>query len=182
MSFMTTILVIFIILAGIILLTKDLTFLSKSLLKPLRSLAEEMQSIEQLQLAGLDTEEEHKTIVEQSTAEMRQIQRIFENMKKAIKSWGKYVPWPVVKLLLAANVEANLEVNEVEVTIFFSDIASFTTIVESMPPESSLLLLSRYFNDMSKTIDEYGGIVLEFIGDAIMSIYGAPVPNPDHPT
>jgi len=67
-----------------------------------------------------------------------------------------------------------------EVSMYFSDIQSFTTIVESLPPESSLLLLSRYFHDMSKTIDEYGGIVLEFIGDAISSIYGAPVKNDDH--
>jgi adenylate cyclase len=103
-------------------------------------------------------------------------------MKKAIKSWGKYVPWPVVQLLLRANVEANLEVAEKEVTIYFSDIAGFTTIVESMPPESSLLLLSRYFNDMSKVIDDHGGVVLEFIGDAIQCIYGAPLINPDHPT
>lgn len=34
--------------------------------------------------------------------------------------------------------------------MFFSDIASFTTIVEKLPPERSLVLLSRYFNDMSQ--------------------------------
>merc|ERR1712046_505552 len=44
------------------------------------------------------------------------------------------------------------------------------------------MLLSRYFNDMSKVIDEHGGIVLEYIGDAIMAIYGAPMRNPDHPS
>ena len=118
----------------------------------------------------------------EGTSEVRLIRRTFENMKKAIKSWGKYVPWPVVQLMLRANVEANLEVNETEVTIFFSDIANFTTIVESLPPESSLLLLSRYFNDMSKVIDDHGGVVLEFIGDAILCIYGAPLNNPEHPS
>lgn len=180
MSIMTTILVIIIILSGIILLTKDLTFLSRNLLKPLRELADDMESIAQLQLAGVSSTED--SIIEEGTSEVRLIRRTFENMKKAIKSWGKYVPWPVVQLLLRANVEANLEVNEIEVTIFFSDIASFTTIVESMPPESSLLLLSRYFNDMSKVIDDHGGVVLEFIGDAILCIYGAPLINNDHPT
>jgi len=67
------------------------------------------------------------------------------------------------------------------VTILFSDIASFTTIVENMEPESSLLLLSRYFNDMSKVVDDHGGVVLEFIGDAIQCIYGAPLSNENHP-
>lgn len=180
MSILTTILVIILILSGIVVLTKDLTFLTRNLLKPLRELADDMESIAQLQLAGVSGSED--AVIEEGTSEVRLIRRTFENMKKAIKSWGKYVPWPVVQLLLRANVEANLEVNELEVTIFFSDIASFTTIVESMPPESSLLLLSRYFNDMSKVIDDHGGVVLEFIGDAILCIYGAPLMNPDHPS
>jgi len=178
MSFLTTLLVICIILSGIVLLTKDLSFLSQSLLKPLRALAEEMQSIVQLQLAGLASEQPS---AEKGTAEIRQIQKIFENMKKAIKSWGKYVPWPVVTLLLRAGVDAKPCVKETEVTCFFSDIAGFTTIVESIPPESSLLLLSRYFNDMSKVIDDHCGIVIEFIGDAILAVYGAPQRNDDHP-
>jgi len=163
-----------------VILTKDLTYLTQRLLKPLRELADDMESIAQLQLAGVSGADD--AAVDEGTSEVRLIRRTFENMKNAIKSWGKYVPWPVVQLLLRANVEANLEVNEVEVTIFFSDIASFTTIVESMPPESSLLLLSRYFNDMSKVIDDHGGVVLEFIGDAILCIYGAPLMNADHPT
>lgn len=139
-----------------------------------------MQSIEQLQLAGMSGETASSW--EKGTAEVRLLQRMFENTKKAIRSWGKYVPWPVVKLLLSAGVDAKPGVTEKEVTLFFSDIASFTTIVESIPPESSLLLLSRYFNDMSKVIDEHGGIVIEFIGDAILSVFGAPLRNPDHPT
>jgi adenylate cyclase len=139
-----------------------------------------MESIAQLQLAGVSNQDD--VYICDGTSEVRLIRRTFENMKKAIKSWGKYVPWPVVQLLLRANVEANLEVNELEVTVFFSDIASFTTIVEGIPPESSLLLLSRYFNDMSKIIDDHGGVVLEFIGDAILCVFGAPLNNPEHPT
>lgn len=180
MSFLTTLLVMMIILGGIGLLTKDMAFLGRNLLKPLRELAEDMDSIAQMQLAGVAAGEEAQQ--SQGTSEIRLIRRTFENMKKAIKSWGKYVPWPVVQILLRAKVEASLEVNEAEVTIFFSDIANFTTHVESMRPESSLLLLSRYFNDMSKIIDDHGGVVLEFIGDAILCIYGAPLQNPDHAT
>jgi len=180
-SILTTSLVIVIILTGITLLTKDLTFLSKNLLKPLVELADEMESITRLQLAGVSASPDDNGR-HQGTSEIRLIRRTFDNMKKAIKSWGKYVPWPVVQLLLRKDAEANIEVSEQEVTIFFSDIASFTTIVEGLEPERSLLLLSRYFYDMSKIIDEYEGIVLEFIGDAIMAIYGAPVRNPDHPT
>lgn len=84
--------------------------------------------------------------------------------------------------MMRKDAEANIEVSERKVTMFFSDIASFTTIVESMPPQKSLLLLSRYFQEMSKIVDQHGGIVVEFIGDAILCIYGAPVVNDKHPT
>merc|ERR1719245_2364776 len=43
-------------------------------------------------------------------------------------------------------------------------------------------LLSRYFNGMSKVIDEHDGILIEFIGDAILAMFGAPLRNESHPT
>eukprot|EP00443_Scrippsiella_acuminata_P001252 CAMPEP_0115173618 /NCGR_PEP_ID=MMETSP0270-20121206/3417_1 /TAXON_ID=71861 /ORGANISM="Scrippsiella trochoidea, Strain CCMP3099" /LENGTH=970 /DNA_ID=CAMNT_0002586433 /DNA_START=39 /DNA_END=2948 /DNA_ORIENTATION=- len=184
-SLITTGTVIVIILSGIMLLTKDMTYMSRRLLRPLRNLADEMRNIVRLQLAGLEDDFEDddgrgEGAQQTSIAEIQLIQSIFDKMKKAIKSWGKYVPWPVVQILLKAGEDANPGVREQEVTIFFSDIASFTTIVETLPPEQSLLLLSRYFHDMSKIIDDHQGIVIEFIGDAILSVYGAPMPNEDH--
>jgi len=155
--------------------------LSRRVLKPLRNLADEMRNIVHLQLAGL-SDEDTPAVGHSNIAESQLGQRIFDKMKKAIKSWGKYVPWPVVQILLQAGEDAIPGVREQEVTIFFSDIASFTTIVETLPPEQSLLLLSRYFHDMSKVIDEHNGIVIEFIGDAILSVYGAPMPDEDHAT
>jgi len=177
-SLLTTTLVIIVIVVGITFLTKDLTLLSTGLLKPLVELADDMESITRFQLAGIAT----TTKAEIETTEIKLIRRTFENMKKGIKSWGKYVPWPVVQHLVRRDKTADIEVLEQDVTIFFSDIANFTSIVESIPPEQSLLLLSRYFHEMSRIIDEFGGIVIEFIGDAIMGVYGAPVKNEDHPT
>eukprot|EP00930_Biecheleria_cincta_P097290 TRINITY_DN89012_c0_g1_i1.p1 TRINITY_DN89012_c0_g1~~TRINITY_DN89012_c0_g1_i1.p1 ORF type:complete len:1129 (-),score=228.47 TRINITY_DN89012_c0_g1_i1:134-3520(-) len=177
-SLMTTTLVLVIMFAGIITITRDLSTLSKSLLKPIRSLADEMASIAQMQLAGL--QQDSGSTYDKGVAEVRLIQNIFMNTKTAIRSWGKYVPWPVVQLLLAAGIDAQAGVEEKVVTMFFSDIASFTTIVEKLPPERSLLLLSRYFNDMSTVIDSQHGIVIEFIGDAILAVFGAPVKIKDH--
>jgi len=179
-SLLTTSAVIVIIVGGMWLLTRELSYLSRNLLTPLVELADDMESISRLQLAGMSTEEDPAS--KQGTPEIRLIRGTFENMKKAVKSWGKYVPWQVVQLLLRKGMEASIEVQDLEVSIFFSDIASFTSIVENLPPERSLLLLSRYFRDMSRIIDEHGGIVLEFIGDAIMCLYGAPAKNQGHPT
>eukprot|EP00927_Polykrikos_kofoidii_P033226 TRINITY_DN28117_c0_g1_i1.p1 TRINITY_DN28117_c0_g1~~TRINITY_DN28117_c0_g1_i1.p1 ORF type:complete len:1006 (-),score=139.02 TRINITY_DN28117_c0_g1_i1:212-3229(-) len=189
-SMITTGVVLFCILGGIIALTRDLSSLSLNLLKPLQELSDELESIVYLQLAGCGSDKattdlDAAPIVDEKelgvVSEIRLIRRTFENMKLAIKSWGRYVPWPVVHLLLHTTVEATLDVQEKEVSVFFSDIASFTTIVENLPSERSLFLLSRYFSDMSSIVDANGGIVIEFIGDAILSVYGAPRLNPNHP-
>jgi len=178
-------------LVGIALLTQDLNMMSSSLLQPLGDLADDMESLVQLQLAGAEEVLHHdpsKSSLELGKKKRRapdEIQRIrstFEKMKKAIRSWGKYVPWPVVQTLLRANVEADLDVEWVDTSTYFSDIAGFTGIVESLSPEMSLRLLNRYFNDMTKIIDEHGGVVIEFIGDAILCIYGTPLENPEHPS
>lgn len=170
---------IILILVGIYVFTREISVLSSGLLRPLRLLADDMQSVTQMQLAGLQS---NKAVMEfdRNVAEIRLIEGIFEKTKTAIRSWGKYVPWPVVQILLAAGIDSALKLATTDVTMFFSDIASFTTIVEKLPPERSLVLLSRYFNDMSQVIDNHGGIVIEFIGDAILSVFGAPLRNPMH--
>lgn len=172
----TTMTAIAIILLGFVSIARDMMMLRNNLLQPLRNLADEMKSITQRQLAGVSASYKY----EQCAAEIRLIQTTFEGMKNAMKSWGKYVPWQVVQRLLQNGVKAEHGVEEREVTLFFSDIASFTTIVEAMDPVDSMVLLSQYFSEMSKVIDNNEGIVLEFIGDAILSMFGAPIKNEDH--
>merc|ERR1719502_2514973 len=120
-----------------------------------------MGCISHMELSGLTDTQAYPPEQGKKNTEVQLIQNSLANMKKAVVSWGKYVPWPVVRLLLRAGVEAELGVKPMDVTMFFSDIASFTTIVESLPPESTLILLSRYFTDIAKIIDDHGGIVLE---------------------
>jgi adenylate cyclase len=67
-------------------------------------------------------------------------------------------------------------------TVLFSDIRGFTTLSESMPPEDVAQLLSDYFSEMVDIIFEHGGTLDKFIGDAIMALWGAPVPHEDDPT
>ena len=62
-----------------------------------------------------------------------------------------------------------------EITIFFSDIAGFTTICEKMKPNALLILLSDYFAAMSTLINSSRGTLLEFIGDAILAVWNAPL-------
>ncbi len=68
-----------------------------------------------------------------------------------------------------------------EATVLFSDIRSFTTLAEGLPPTKVMTLLNRYFQAMEEAIRAYGGIINKFVGDSLMAIFGTPLnPLPDH--
>jgi adenylate cyclase len=67
------------------------------------------------------------------------------------------------------------------VTILFSDIRGFTTMSEHMSPDLIASLLSDYFTEMVDIIFANGGTLDKFIGDAIMALWGAPIPHADDP-
>ena len=68
----------------------------------------------------------------------------------------------------------------VDATALFCDIRSFTTIAESQTPGETIELLSDYYALMMDAIDGEGGIVNQMVGDGLMSIFGAPIPNAEH--
>jgi two-component system sensor histidine kinase ChiS len=65
----------------------------------------------------------------------------------------------------AGNVQAN------RITTLFSDLRSFTTISEGMTPQALFEFLNEYLAQMQRPIDQYGGFVDKFIGDAIMALF-----------
>ena len=74
---------------------------------------------------------------------------------------------------------ATLGGEEREVTILFADLRGFTTMSEQFAPRDLLTLLNRYLDRMSIEIEQRGGVIDKFIGDAIMALFGAPLPQSD---
>ncbi len=66
------------------------------------------------------------------------------------------------------------------VTVLFTDLRDFTTMSEAMPADQVAQHLNEYFPMMVAAVQQYRGIVNDFIGDAVMAVYGAPLDNPDH--
>ena len=66
-------------------------------------------------------------------------------------------------------------------TVLFSDVRSFTTITEELGAQGTVKLLNDYFTIMVDCIADEGGMLDKFIGDAMMCIFGTPVPHEDDP-
>jgi class 3 adenylate cyclase len=67
-----------------------------------------------------------------------------------------------------------------ELTVYFSDIRGFTAFSERMDPEKLVELLNEYLSALTEIVERHGGYVDKYIGDALMAVWGAPVPVADH--
>ncbi|WP_437616825.1 adenylate/guanylate cyclase domain-containing protein [Sorangium sp. So ce834] len=95
------------------------------------------------------------------------------------KTFGRYLSDDVVNRLLSSPEAQLLGGEEREVTIMMTDLRSFTTMTENMPPEVVMRLLNGYLGEMARIIIARGGTVIEFIGDAILALFGAPFATGD---
>lgn len=95
-------------------------------------------------------------------------------------TFGKYVTKEIRDEVLSGRVP--LDGEKKEVTVLFSDLRNFTHMTESNDPKMVVKVMNRYFAEMSEAIKAQGGLVLQFIGDEIYAVFGAPVKLDDHPT
>jgi adenylate cyclase len=91
------------------------------------------------------------------------------------ETFGKVVTPEIRNWLLQGNTKLGGET--VCATILFCDIRGFTSLSEQIKPEQVVKLLNKYFFAMEQCIVKHNGIINKYIGDAIMAIFGVPVPN-----
>lgn len=68
--------------------------------------------------------------------------------------------------------------HEVEVTVLFSDIRGFTQLCEGLKPRDVVLTLNEHFTRMTHAVQRFGGYVNNYMGDAMVVVFGAPTPDP----
>lgn len=82
--------------------------------------------------------------------------------------------------MVRSGDEPKLGGNEVYITAFFSDIVSFSTFSEQLKPDQLVKLINEYLDAMTGIINKQGGTLDKYIGDAIVSFFGAPVEIEGH--
>jgi class 3 adenylate cyclase/CheY-like chemotaxis protein len=93
--------------------------------------------------------------------------------------FGRYLSNEIVDTLLENPDGLDFGGSSRMVTVMMADIRGFTSIAEKLPPHRVVKLLNNYLGEMTDIIMEHNGTVDEFIGDAILTIFGAPISRHD---
>ncbi|HSQ85425.1 MAG TPA: HAMP domain-containing protein [Desulfobacterales bacterium] len=109
-----------------------------------------------------------------STAFNRMGEELWKNSLMQ-KSFGKYIGSEVLEMIMANPESAWLKGHRSEATIIFVDIRGFTLYSEVKEPEEIVEKLNQYFEIATQAIQDYGGYVDKFIGDAVLGVFGVPV-------
>jgi class 3 adenylate cyclase/CHASE2 domain-containing sensor protein len=95
-------------------------------------------------------------------------------------TFGLYLAPALVDRMMATERLPELGGEMRQVTVLFSDVAGFSQLSEALTPSALVELMNSYLTAMTDIIEEAGGYVDKYIGDAIVAMFGAPVEEPSH--
>jgi class 3 adenylate cyclase len=169
--------IVFMLLVGGLVAIGLAVFVSRSVAGPLRDLEVAMGEVGQGNL-----------LVRCPVVSNDEIGRVTEGFNRMVEglrerdrirdTFGKYVTPEIRDEILAGRVA--LEGRACEVTILFADLRDFTPWVEAHDPSEVVRDLNTYFGLMEGAIRDHHGLVLQFIGDEIEAVFGAPVAHARH--
>ena len=94
------------------------------------------------------------------------------------RSLGLYVDREVAKSIV--NEDETLGGKPLEATVFFTDVRNYTTLSESRRPEEVVAILNELFSALGQVIARRRGVIIDFIGDAVLAAFGAHRGDPEH--
>lgn len=106
---------------------------------------------------------------------------IEDNKKEKIqKAMGKYLSHEVMQNVVQNIDNIELGGKRADITVLFADIRNFTSISETMDANSVTMILNEYFSALVPVIEEHGGVLNKFMGDAVLAIFGEPKRSENH--
>jgi class 3 adenylate cyclase len=123
---------------------------------------------------------ETQVALKRQKEEIRKLVRDLDLRNRFIRTlFGRYLSEEVVSDLLSSPEGPRLGGEQRKVTLLMSDLRGFTPLTEGLAPEQVLRLLNSYLAAMADVILAHHGTIDEFVGDAILAIFGAPIARPD---
>jgi adenylate cyclase len=147
-------------------------FMSRQIARPIEGISAKIERIRRL---SSDT----PASVMSRVTEIAQLQRAVVLLSNALRSFSVFVPVDLVRELIDSGKPLLPHVESRFMTVFFSDVENFSTIVETMMPQE-LSDQTLYFETVTGAVAEQNGTIDKFIGDSVMAFWGAPTAVDDH--
>jgi class 3 adenylate cyclase len=170
-------------LAGIICLSVILLFIRMGVRPMIKSIQKISQKATQVAQGNYGD-----PLPVRSQDEFGQLTRTFNDMVAGLKerdfvtnTFGRYVDPEIARKLLQRPEATRLGGEKREVVILFADIRGFTPLAEGLSPEATIHLMNRFFSEMIQVIQRHHGIIVDFLGDAILAFFD-PLDAPLHHT
>ncbi|MBY8858974.1 adenylate/guanylate cyclase domain-containing protein [Nocardia sp. CA2R105] len=116
-------------------------------------------------------------LTERQFAVLAQNARLYGQLDELFRS---YMSPAVATELLADPAQADLGGRIAEVSVLMADLSGFTPFAENTDPAAVVQMLNTYYGAIVPVILGEGGTVVQFVGDAVMAVFNAPNPQPDH--
>lgn len=164
------------VIASLFIIAISLFFVSRSLTRPVRLLAEAQRKLENGDLRAAAPVISDDELGRLTTAFNRMVQGLRER-KRLREAFEKYADPHVVEAVMRQKA---IPAIKREATVLFTDIEGFATIAESMAPEQTFNNVNEYMAVVAKELREHGGVVNNFIGDSVMAVFNVPIELPGH--
>nr|WP_246201928.1 adenylate/guanylate cyclase domain-containing protein [Sneathiella aquimaris] len=145
--------------------------IGRKISQPIRALSHASRKISDLDFRNV------KTLPSSRLKELDEASEAYNTMLRGLSWFENYVPKSLVRKLMETG-DAHSESRSV--TVMFTDIVSFTPLAERMSSEEVADMLNHHFELVTRCIEDEGGTVDKFIGDAVMAFWGAPENQTDH--
>ena len=161
-------------LVAILLQFLIIYYLSGVVSKPLEKLATKVSGIQERSRTGAEPQ------LHSPIREVEVLSRAIATLDTTVRSFAAFVPWGLVRQLIASDQKLELGGHSRFLTIFFSDLEAFSTLSEEMPSRELLIRVSAYLEVVTREVNREAGTIDKFIGDGVMAFWGAPNLLEDH--
>ncbi|HEX8988548.1 MAG TPA: cache domain-containing protein [Rhodocyclaceae bacterium] len=147
--------------------------LSKLISRPIEQLERQILRIENF-------EPREGVEIKSGIREIRSLVQAVKTLDSTIDAFAAFVPRQLVRKLLGSDQRLELGGRSRFLTIFFSDLESFSTLAENSPAQELLTRVSAYLEAVTHAVNAEAGTIDKFIGDGVMAFWGAPELLNDH--